>query len=333
MSNVEVMYSVYLKRTERSDINSASGGSIFNLQFRLVRVKRYGCNKMADENLKLVTTLWEVRDLQSLPLDDGQVAIWWVGQSGFAVRAGSHSFLIDPYLSDSLAKKYKGKPLPHKRMLSIPVDPAALKNIDWVFSTHRHTDHMDPETIRALARNPRCHFFVPCAALNQAVAHQGLELKKTTCVNAGQSLTLDTDFSLNPIPAAHEQLVVNSRGEHHFLGYIFRLGDIQIYHSGDCVPYDGLEDHLRNLKPDVAMLPVNGRDAYRLNQNIAGNFHFEEALQLCLDCEIPYMIPHHFGMFDFNTIDPLDLQAKIKKIPGPVRVILPEINMAYCFSN
>jgi L-ascorbate metabolism protein UlaG (beta-lactamase superfamily) len=47
----------------------------------------------------------------------------------------------------------------------------------------------------------------------------------------------------------------------------------------------------------------------------------------------PYMIPHHFGMFDFNTIDPLDLRAKIEKIPDPVRVILPEINMAYCFSN
>jgi hypothetical protein len=33
--------SALLKRTERSDINSASGGSIFNLQFRLVRVRAY----------------------------------------------------------------------------------------------------------------------------------------------------------------------------------------------------------------------------------------------------------------------------------------------------
>jgi L-ascorbate metabolism protein UlaG (beta-lactamase superfamily) len=288
---------------------------------------------MADENLKLSTIPWEVKDLQSLPLDDGQVAIWWLGQAGFAVRAGSHTFLIDPYLSDSLAQKYRGQPFPHQRMMPIPVDPAALKGIDWVFSTHRHTDHMDPATIRSLAANSGCRFFVPCAVLNQAVADQGLDIAKTTCVNAGQSLTLDTAISLNPIPAAHEQLVVNSSGEHHFLGYIFRLGNIHIYHSGDCVPYDGLEEHLRNLKPDVALLPVNGRDDYRLSQNIPGNFHFEEALQLCLDCGIPYMIPHHFGMFDFNTIDPLDLRAKIEKSSGPVRVILPQIDTAYCFSN
>jgi L-ascorbate metabolism protein UlaG (beta-lactamase superfamily) len=45
------------------------------------------------------------------------------------------------------------------------------------------------------------------------------------------------------------------------------------------------------------------------------------------------MIPHHFGMFDFNTIDPLDLRAKIEKSSGPVRVILPQIDAAYCFSN
>jgi len=65
-----------------------------------------------------------------------------------------------------------------------------------------------------------------------------------------------------------KQLVFNCRGEHDFWRYIFRLGDIRIYHSGDCVPYEGLEAHLRNLKPDVALLPVNGRDDYRLSRNI-----------------------------------------------------------------
>lgn len=135
------------------------------------------------DTLKSATKSWKVKDLQLLPLEDGQIAIWWLGQAGFAVRARSHTFLIDPYLSDSLAQKYKGQQFSHKRMMPIPVDPAALKDIDWVFSTHRHTDHMDPETNRALAGNQDCHFFVPCAVLDQAVANQGLDIKKTTCVN------------------------------------------------------------------------------------------------------------------------------------------------------
>jgi L-ascorbate metabolism protein UlaG (beta-lactamase superfamily) len=192
---------------------------------------------------------------------------------------------------------------------------------------------MDPETIQVLAHNPSCRFFVPCAVLNQAITSQGLEPDKTICVNAGQSLILDGGTNLYPIPSAHEKVRVNSRGEHHFLGYIFRFGDILIYHSGDCVPYDGLEETLRNYELDLALLPVNGRDDYRLSRNIPGNFHFEEALQLCEDSGIPYMIPHHFGMFDFNTIDIFDLHTKIEKLSGPVCVIFPEIDKAYCLSK
>ena len=288
---------------------------------------------MAGENLKLSIRSCKVKDLQTLTLGEAQVAIWWLGQAGFAMRVGSHTFLIDPYLSNSLAQKYKGKQFPHQRMMPIPVNPAALKDIDWVFCTHLHTDHMDPETIQALSRSPGCRFFVPCAVLNQAVTKQGLDIKKTTCVNAWQSFILDAGVSLYPIPSAHEKIMVNSRGEHHFLGYIIRLGDIQIYHSGDCVPFDGLVEELRNFGLDLALLPVNGRDKYRLSRNIPGNFHFEEALQLCEDAGIPYMIPHHFGMFDFNTIDLLELRTKIEKISGPVRVILPEIDDAYCVSK
>jgi L-ascorbate metabolism protein UlaG (beta-lactamase superfamily) len=288
---------------------------------------------MATEKIKLATIPWKVENLQALTLDDGQVALWWLGQAGFAVRTKSRTFLIDPYLSDSLARKYQGQQFSHQRLMPVAVDPAALKKVDWVFCTHRHTDHMDPDTIRPLAVNSRCRFYVPCAVLEQAVATQGIDVNKTTCVNAGQSLKLDSGISLHPIPAAHEQLVVNSRGEHHFLGYIFRLENIVVYHSGDCAPYDGLAEHLQKFKPDVALLPVNGRDDYRLSRNIPGNFHFEEALQLCLDCEIPLLIVHHFGMFDFNTIDRLELHAAIEKSTGPLRILLPEIDLAYCFAT
>ena len=288
---------------------------------------------IGDDMLKLTAMPWAAKDLQAMPLDDGQVALWWLGQAGLAVRTGSRTFLIDPYLSDSLARKYQGQKFAHQRMMPVPVDPAALKDIDWVFCTHRHTDHMDPDTLGPLARNPLCRFFVPCAVLDQAIATQGLDADKATCVNAGQSITLDTAISLHPIPAAHEQVTVNPKGEHHFLGYVFKIGDTRIYHSGDCLPYDGLAGHLQKLKPDVALLPVNGRDDYRLSHNIPGNFHFEEALQLCLDCDIPYLIGHHFGMFDFNTIDPLELRTKMEKAAGPVRIILPDTDIAYCFAG
>ena len=283
--------------------------------------------------MKLTVKRHDISDWQALDLAAGQVALWWLGQAGFALRWNQRSFLIDPYLSDSLAEKYKGQILPHKRMMPVPVAPEALRNVDWVFCTHRHTDHMDPATLMALFQSSGCRAIVPCAVLAHALENIGLSAARTTCVNAAQHVRLGERLNLHPIPAAHETLTVNNRGEHHFLGYIIQLGNTRIYHAGDCVPYENLEQNLRDLKPDIALLPVNGRNEFLRSHNVPGNFHFEEALQICCNAEIAYFIPHHFGMFEFNTVDPADLKQKIATSSLPVKVILPEINRAYCFTK
>lgn len=258
--------------------------------------------------------------------------MWWLGQAGFAVRYGDKAFLIDPYLSDSLAIKYEGKLFAHRRMMPTPVEPATLKGVDWVFCTHRHTDHMDPETLRPLSHNGDCRFLVPCAVLDHALNTIGLEAHSTSCINVGRSLSLGRDMELHAVPSAHEEEMINSKGEHHFLGYLLKLGNIRIYHSGDCIPYKGLEEYLEDLKPDIALLPVNGRDAHRLSHNVPGNFHYDEAVRLCRRTGISYLIPHHFGMFDFNTVEPTDLLKKIKNTHPAVHPVLPRVNQAMVFS-
>jgi L-ascorbate metabolism protein UlaG (beta-lactamase superfamily) len=290
--------------------------------------------KLASETpVKLTVKHHAIDQWQSLRPAANQVALWWLGQAGFALRYGRYALLIDPYLSDFLAKKYQGQTLPHKRMMPIPVAPQALQNIDWVFCTHRHTDHMDPATLTSLFQASDCRAIVPCAVLAYVLENIGLAADRTTCVNAGQTVALAENISLHPIPAAHETLTVNEKGEHYFLGYILQLGDIRIYHSGDCVPYDNLARNLHERKPDIALLPVNGRDEFRRSHSIPGNFHFEEALQLCRNAETAYLIPHHYGMFEFNTVNPADLQRKIEASSWPVRVMLPQLNRAYCFSK
>jgi L-ascorbate metabolism protein UlaG (beta-lactamase superfamily) len=283
--------------------------------------------------VKLTIIQHDIKKWQALHPAPGQVTIWWLGQAGFALRYGGCALLIDPYLSDSLATKYKGQTFPHERMMPVPVTPQALPEIDWVLCTHRHSDHMDPATLEPLFQSSLCRVVVPCAVLAHVLENIGLTADRTICVNAGQNVILDKNIHLHPIPAAHETLTVNARGEHYFLGYILQLGDIRIYHSGDCVPYDNLVKNLQDLRPDIALLPVNDRDAYRRSHNVPGNFHFEEALQLCRNADIAYLIPHHYGMFEFNTVDPADLQKSIESSSMPLQIVLPMLNRAYCFSK
>jgi L-ascorbate metabolism protein UlaG (beta-lactamase superfamily) len=255
--------------------------------------------------------------------EKGSLVLEWLGQAGFFLRYGSLNIIIDAYLSDSLAEKYKGKEFPHVRMMPPPIQPQDVRQLDWVLCTHRHSDHMDPGTLPVLAEvNPRCRFIVPRAEHEHASA-MGLTVSRTEFVNAGEKLNLGGGVWLEPIPSAHEQFKVNGRGEHHYLGYILGFDEIRLYHSGDCVPYDGLAEHLLARRVDVALLPINGRSEHLRRKGVPGNFTFEEAVNLCQAARIPVMVGHHWGMFDFNTCDPEIVRGQMRTQNEGVACYLP----------
>src|SRR5262245_45758858 len=105
----------------------------------------------------------------------GALAVWWLGQSGFLIKSPRGSLLIDPYLSDSLTRKYANTNRPHVRMTTLAINPAQLCPIDLVLCSHKHSDHMDPETLNPLLaanRNARVGF---PAALCEHAASIGIE--------------------------------------------------------------------------------------------------------------------------------------------------------------
>jgi L-ascorbate metabolism protein UlaG (beta-lactamase superfamily) len=256
------------------------------------------------------------------------VALYWLGQAGFALRTGPRLLLIDPYLSDSLAKKYKGTEFPHVRMMPAPAAVTELGGVDAVLCTHRHSDHMDPETLGPLAvRNPSCRFVVPRAHQVHAMS-LGVAEGNIVGIDAGDHVDLGEGISVEAIPSAHESIDTNAAGEHFYLGYIIRIGNVTLYHSGDCIPYDGLAEKLRGLSIDVALLPVNGRSAYLAERGIAGNFTLEEASALCGAAGIPFLLCHHFGMFAFNTVEERDLRRRIDGRAGGPRCEIASVGSA-----
>ncbi len=254
------------------------------------------------------------------------VGLAWLGQAGFLVKTTSLTLLIDPYLSDSLAQKYRGKEFAHQRMMPAPLKPENLQGIHAVFCTHRHGDHMDPGTLPVLAEsNPECRFFIPRAELDSAL-RIGLPGNRIEAINAGESFALTPDAHVSVIPSAHETLRVNDRGEHHYLGYIMQFGNLKLYHAGDCVPYEGLMEKLASLPIDLALLPINGRDEFRRSRGVPGNMTLDEAIQLCRNASIPLLVPHHFGMFAFNTIDPKILIHQANMPGNFPQIMLPRID-------
>ena len=247
--------------------------------------------------------LADVRDAASSQDD---LHIWWLGQSGFLVQwRGSH-LLFDPYLSDSLSRKYAATDKPHTRMTGLVISPDALDFIDLTTSSHNHTDHLDGETLTALMQaNPEMELLVPSANLRFAAERLDVDPDQLEVIDAGQSIALGP-FELHAVPAAHEDLAKDDLGRHQYVGYVAKLGPWTIYHSGDTIPYDGMEEILLQWKIDVALLPINGR---RPERRVAGNLWGHEAANLAKAIGVRMVIPCHYDMFEFNTETPEEFKT------------------------
>jgi L-ascorbate metabolism protein UlaG (beta-lactamase superfamily) len=259
-----------------------------------------------------------------------ELTLWWLGQAGFALRHRDVLVLIDPYLSDTLADKYRGRLFPHIRMHPAPVAPHDIRGVTAVLCTHGHTDHMDPGTIRALRQHNDCRYVVPRAESARAL-ERGVPAHGLTGTTAGEHIELD-GIAVDPVPAAHERLEQDEHGDHRFLGYVLTIGGMRVYHSGDCVPYDGQAELLRDLDIDLALLPVNGRDAYRTENGVPGNFTVGEAAGLCELAGIPNLLCHHFGLFDFNTVDPDHARGQLRDRASSLSWTVPGVGLAYALT-
>ncbi|MFN7944394.1 MAG: MBL fold metallo-hydrolase [Blastocatellia bacterium] len=244
-------------------------------------------------------------DIKAASRETDRFHLWWLGQSGFLVQWRGRHLLIDPYLSDSLTKKYATTDKPHIRMTAIPIEPARLDFIDVVTSSHNHTDHLDHETLWPLmAANPKLQMIIPEA--NRAFVADRLKTDPAWPLGVNDGTTVSAaGFNFTGLAAAHEQLEQDEHGNYRCLGYLISFDHRTIFHPGDCVPYEGMAERLLELcagrQIDVALMPINGRLPER---RVTGNFWGREAAQFARDIGAGTVIPMHYEMFTFNTETP-----------------------------
>lgn len=113
----------------------------------------------------------------------------------------------------------------------------------------------------------------------------------------------------------HEQLEQDQHGNYRCLGYLISFDHRTLFHPGDCVPYEGMAERLRELcagrQIDVALMPLNGRLPER---RVTGNFWGREAAQFARDIGVGTVIPMHYEMFTFNTETPGELVESCKRL-------------------
>jgi L-ascorbate 6-phosphate lactonase len=227
------------------------------------------------------------------------VLLTWIGQAGFLVRTPTTRLAVDPFLSDH----------PDRRFGS-PVGVDDLAGAELVLATHQHLDHLDAPALRdLLERDSRVRVVVPAPAVPDAV-EAGLPADRLVAARPGEPVVAG-DVAVHPVPALHGVHVADaySHGlpgdgdQVRYLGYVLETPDGRLYHAGDTLRFTGQAELLGRHRVDVALLPINGRDAEREARDIVGNLDAAEALGLAHDAGVGTVVPMHYDLMDGNLGD------------------------------
>ncbi|MBS9532303.1 MBL fold metallo-hydrolase [Mycobacterium sp. M1] len=92
------------------------------------------------------------------PGTPGALAVTWLGHATALVEVDGYRVLTDPVFSERCSPSDALGP---KRMHPVPVELSALPAVDAIVISHDHYDHLDIDTVTALARTQRAPFVVP----------------------------------------------------------------------------------------------------------------------------------------------------------------------------
>jgi L-ascorbate metabolism protein UlaG (beta-lactamase superfamily) len=234
------------------------------------------------------------------------VALTWIGQAGFLLRTPATRLALDPFLSDH----------PDRRFPS-PVGLDDLAGTELVLASHEHLDHLDAPALGALLeRDPHTRVVVPAPAVPVAV-EAGLPRDRLVAARPGEPVAAG-DVTVHPVPALHGVHVADAYthglpgdgDQVRYLGYVLETPAGRLYHAGDTLRWPGQAELLADLGVEVALLPINGRDARREALDIVGNLDAGEALALARDAAVATVVPMHYDLMEGNLGD-LDELARL----------------------
>jgi L-ascorbate 6-phosphate lactonase len=232
---------------------------------------------------------------------------------------------LDPYLSTRLERRTENKPLTrHVRMMPSPVEPASITNAGFIICSHNHGDHLDPETIvPMLQASPGARLVIPPAAVN-AVKELRVQDECIFPVGAGDHAEFD-GFTIEAVPGKHNEFDFDPDTGYPYVGYIMNFNGVTVYHAGDTVYYDGLEEKLGRYSIDIALLPVNGGDRDRVGRGFMSNLQFWESADLAAAIKARLVIPTHFDMFTINTENIERFEYYMDRKYPDIKYIVPKI--------
>lgn len=260
-------------------------------------------------------------------LSNNTVHIVKLGHSTILMKVMGEYWLFDPVFSERASPfSFMGP----KRFHQPPISIADLPDIDKVFISHNHYDHLDKASVKALAAKTR-QFLVPLGVdkevINWGVAESDIKtFDWWQEMETGQGKVVFTPtrhFSGRGLSDANTTL---------WGSWVIQTDVGSIYFSGDSGYFDGFKQIGDKYGPfDLTMIETGAYD------HDWPDIHMqpEESLQAHLDLRGKVMVPVHNGTFDLafhSWYEPLE---KITALADAKEVVLstPQFGQVMSMEN
>lgn len=235
-------------------------------------------------------------DLDLIHDGDGKLRLTWLGHAGFLISIGAHRILIDPLLSQRVARVYRN-------FAPCPLPARDWPKIDAVLVSHNHYDHLDRAALRALA--PEVPAVVPRGLGGWFARWNPRPVRELDWWQE----TRFGDLRVTLVPSRHwSRRGVFDVNRSHWGGFVLQCGDRAVYHAGDSAWFEGFAEIRRRFPAlEAAMLPIGAYEPAWFMEN--NHLNPEQACRAFLETGARALVPMHWGsirLTDETLCEPIE---------------------------
>jgi L-ascorbate metabolism protein UlaG (beta-lactamase superfamily) len=228
-------------------------------------------------------------------VDPNENIIVWFGHSSYFMQVDGKKILVDPVFSGNAS------PLPNTMKSFTGTDVYTVKDIpdiDFLFITHDHWDHLDYKTVTAL--KSKIHHIYTGLGVGEHLESWGFPSNMITEKDWNESIEIAPGFRLITAPARHFSGRKFTRNISLWMSFILITPTLKIYIGGD----SGYDDHFRLIGDQYGPFDLAILECGQYNKNWK-YIHMlpEEVVPAAEDLKAEHLMIVHWAKFPLSTHD------------------------------
>lgn len=226
-------------------------------------------------------------DLLSLKPDEDVLV--WFGHSSYFMQIDGKKILVDPVFSGAAS------PIPATTR-SFPgsdvYTTADFPEIDYLFISHDHWDHLDYKTVMEL--KPKVKTIITGLGTGAHLEYWGFDTNKIIEKDWNETIDLGNGFVVNTTPGRHFSGRGFTRNQALWMSFVLQTPSKKIFIGGD----SGYDTHFAKIGTEFGPFDLALIECGQYNKSWK-NIHLmpEEMISVAKDLKTKVLMPVHWGKF------------------------------------